>query len=256
MTVLPPKVDVVGTGVSDVSVPTAVGWILSPPDGGLDMAVCNVHTVMTARRDPVLSDAIARADIATPDGMPLVWALNALQAGSHERVDGYRLFRETIRAGIDQSKRHFFFGSTEETLEALTETVRSLYPDVQIAGSLAPPFRSQTPDETLADLAAIRASDPDIVWVGLGMPKQELWMRTVRSSLPGVTLVGVGAVFDWVAGHVTKAPEWMQRSGLEWLYRLFKEPRRLWRRYAWNNPAFLVLLATQILWERWSRARS
>lgn len=256
MTVLPRKVEIVGSGISDVSMRATIDLVLNPPDGGLSVAVCNVHSVMASRRNPRLHDAIAQAGVATPDGMPLVWALNALEPGSHQRVDGYRLFHETIKAGIGRSTRHFLYGSTSDTLDELSGVLRTEYPGIEIAGILSPPFRTQTADEGLTDLAVIRASNSDVVWVGLGMPKQEIWMNTAKSALPGISLVGVGAVFDWVAGNVPKAPDWMQRSGLEWLYRLAKEPRRLWRRYAWNNPAYLVLLTIQVLRGRRSRARS
>lgn len=256
MMAIPPKVDIIGTGISDVTVRVAVGLVLEPPGDGLSVAVCNVHTIMTARRESEVHDAVVRADLATPDGMPVVWALDALQPGTHERVDGYRLFDATMTSGLEASTRHFFYGSTVSTLAMLVETARRQYPGVMIVGSLSPPFRPQTSGEIDDDLGAIRACRPDIVWVGLGMPKQEIWMQTAKPALPGVAIVGVGAVFDWVAGSVPKAPEWMQRCGLEWLYRLGREPRRLWRRYAWNNPAYLVLLAAQIARERWSRARS
>jgi N-acetylglucosaminyldiphosphoundecaprenol N-acetyl-beta-D-mannosaminyltransferase len=115
-----------------------------------------------------------------------------------------------------------------------------------MVGQISPPYRDVTAQERSEHLETIRSSGADVVWVGLGMPRQELWMGEVRDELPGVALIGVGAAFDFLAGNVKQAPGWMQKSGLEWLYRLIQEPRRLWKRYIWNNPAFVVLLARQI----------
>ncbi len=119
--------------------------------------------------------------------------------------------------------------------------------NANIVGIHSPPFRELTTEEHAAELEDIRASGADIVWVGLGMPKQELWMHQVKSDLPGIAVLGVGAAFDFLAGTVKQAPGWMQRSGLEWLYRLIQEPRRLWRRYVFNNPGYVVLLSVQIV---------
>jgi N-acetylglucosaminyldiphosphoundecaprenol N-acetyl-beta-D-mannosaminyltransferase len=145
---------------------------------------------------------------------------------------------------------HYLYGSTPETLAMLEEQIADLAPGAEIVGSYSPPFRPPTPEEDAADAARILATDADIVWVGLGMPKQELWMHRVAPQLPGTVVLGVGAAFDFLAGVTKQAPPWMQRAGLEWLFRLSQEPRRLWRRYIWNNPAFATLALRQILTER------
>ena len=243
---LPNRVDVLGTGISAAGVDETVDLILHPGQDGLGVAVCNVHGVMSARRDPSLRVALSAADIATADGMPLVWALRAVGQPEQERVDGFTLFWATIEAGLPEATRHFFYGSTDATLEQITARLRRDYPDLAIAGTLSPPFRSLTAGEQSDHLDLIRRSGADVVWVGLGMPNQERWIAEASPHLDGMALVGIGAVFDWVAGNVAKAPEWMQRAGLEWLYRLAREPRRLWRRYVWNNPAFLILLGWQL----------
>jgi len=196
---------------------------------------------------------LAGADVNTSDGVPLVWAIRWTARPEQQRVYGPELMRRSIAQTVDRGWRHYFYGSTPETLAALEQAVASSDPDAVIAGSYSPPFRELTSDETEAIVADIMASGTDVVWVGLGMPKQELWMQQVRPLLPGVALVGVGAAFDFIAGTKKEAPAWIQRSGLEWLFRLTQEPRRLWRRYIFNNPWFVVLLAKQIVLQRLGR---
>lgn len=253
VTVLPPRIDVLGTGISATTVDETVELILDPPPNGLRVAVCTVHSVMTARRDPNLRHALAGVDVATADGMPLAWALRLSGVPDQERVYGYTVFRRTIEQGLERDTSHFFYGSTPETLATLTSNITADHPGVRIAGVHSPPFRELTDDEIAADIDKIAESARDVVWVGLGMPKQELWMARTAGRLPGISLVGVGAVFDWVAGTVPQAPERMQGAGMEWLYRLYREPRRLWRRYLWNNPAYLALLANQVVRQRLDR---
>jgi N-acetylglucosaminyldiphosphoundecaprenol N-acetyl-beta-D-mannosaminyltransferase len=243
---LPRRVEVVGTGISVAGLDEIVDQILHAPAEGLGVAVCNVHSVMSARRDASLRAALSSADLATADGVPLVWALRALADPNQERVDGYALFFATIEAGLEEGTRHFFYGSTEDTLLQLEASLRATRPEITIVGSLSPPFGSLSDGELTDHLDTIRSTGADVVWVGLGMPKQEHWIAAASGRLEATSLVGIGAVFDWVAGNQPKAPDWMQRAGLEWLYRLAHEPRRLWRRYVWNNPAFLVLLGAQV----------
>jgi N-acetylglucosaminyldiphosphoundecaprenol N-acetyl-beta-D-mannosaminyltransferase len=221
-----------------------------PRDAAMVISVCNVHSVMSARSDPKLAAALNGSDIATPDGVPLVWALRWTANPEQERVYGPDLMRFALVDEDGRQWRHYLYGSTDNTLTALVDSITTIAPNAQIVGRTAPPFRPLSDDEQEQHLEAIRDSGADVVWVGLGMPKQELWMYSVQKQLPGVALIGVGAAFDFLAGNVKEAPGWMQRVGLEWLYRLLKEPRRLWRRYAWNNPAFVVLLARQILTNR------
>jgi N-acetylglucosaminyldiphosphoundecaprenol N-acetyl-beta-D-mannosaminyltransferase len=219
------------------------------------VAICNVHSVMTARKQPELAAALSDATICTPDGMPLVWMLRALGISTQERVYGPELMRRALRDGKDKATRHYLYGSTPETLESLRLSIESNYPQATICGALSPQFRPLTDDEMDKDLRQIRASSPDIVWVGLGMPKQELWMSRARWELPGVALVGVGAAFDMISNRVRQAPEWMQRGGLEWLFRFAQEPRRLWRRYAIHNPAFMTLAAWELVKRAIRRSR-
>ena len=217
------------------------------------VAVCNVHSVMSARRDPELFRAIADADIATPDGVPIVWGMRWLGQSDQERVYGPELMKRAMVDAEGHQWKHYLYGSTPETLATLQAKLAELAPDAQIVGAYSPPFREMTADEMESSLEAIRTSHADLLWVGLGMPKQELWMGTIRNELPGVAVLGVGAAFDFLAGTKKQAPAWMQKAGLEWLFRLAQEPRRLWRRYVWNNPAYVMLLAWQIIRSRLKR---
>jgi N-acetylglucosaminyldiphosphoundecaprenol N-acetyl-beta-D-mannosaminyltransferase len=155
-----------------------------------------------------------------------------------------------LRKSVEAEWSHFFYGSTDETLTKLVGAAEKLAPGVRIAGSYSPPFRPAIDNDLRADAARIRESGADLVWVGLGMPKQELWMDRVAVHLPGTALLGVGAAFDFLAGTVSQAPMWMQSSGLEWLYRFAQEPGRLWRRYIINNPHYLWLLGRDIIRSR------
>ncbi|HHC08021.1 MAG TPA: glycosyltransferase [Actinobacteria bacterium] len=252
---LPPRTPVVGIPISMTSYDEVVDVVARPPrDRALTVAVCNVHSVMSARRDAELRRAIEDADVATPDGVPLVWAIRLLTSRPQTRVYGPELMRRTLAEG-PPGLRHYFYGATEETLARLQEAVRSFAPSAEIVGAEAPPFRPLSEEEEDAALARIRASGANVLWVGLGMPKQELWMHRAAPRLPGISILGVGAAFDFLAGTKPQAPAWMQRAGLEWLFRLATEPRRLWRRYVWNNPAYLVLLAAQVVRSRVSKER-
>jgi len=249
MRTLPHKVEVVGTGISAATIDEVVSWVLDPPASGLAVAITNVHAVMTAQRDPALATALANAEIATTDGMPLAWALRAMGCPDQRRVDGHSVTKAVIEAGLERDTAHFFYGSTPETLASVVANLRRDYPAIRIVGTYSPPFGRIDPDEQQV-LQVIRDSQASVVWVGLGVPRQEQWIDSVRNHLPGLSLVGVGAVFDWLAGNIPKAPGWMQRSGLEWAYRLGKEPRRLWRRYIWNNPSYVFKAGRQVLAHR------
>jgi N-acetylglucosaminyldiphosphoundecaprenol N-acetyl-beta-D-mannosaminyltransferase len=245
---LPPKSPVAGLPISMTSYDEVLQVIdRRPDDAALVIAFCNVHSVMSARRDSDLSDALRATEIATPDGVPLVWTLRRTGRTDQERVYGPDLMRLALVDAQDRGWKHYLYGSTPETLELLQSRIKDFAPAATIVGAYSPPFRPLTPEDEAADCERIRSSDADIVWVGLGMPKQELWMHRMSEQLPGVALAGVGAAFDFLAGTVQEAPAWMQSAGLEWLYRLAREPRRLWRRYVWNNPAFVFLVMRQLL---------
>lgn len=241
------RVPVVGTPLSPVSYDIVLRAMDHPPaDRAQVFAFCNVHSVMTARRDAAVRRALHSADVTTPDGMPLVWVLRRKGCRDQARVYGPDLMEYALPHGVSRGWRHYLFGASDTTLDRLVAGAERLAPGVQIVGRHAPPYRPLTPAEDDEIVAAIRASGANVVWVGLGMPKQELWMHRVRNRLPGVSLMGVGAAFDLLSGTVPQAPDWLQERGLEWAYRLWREPRRLWRRYLVNNPAFAVLALVDV----------
>jgi N-acetylglucosaminyldiphosphoundecaprenol N-acetyl-beta-D-mannosaminyltransferase len=207
-----------------------------------------VNLVMSAREDPQVRAAVLGATLAVPDGQPLVWALRALGHTRATRVYGPDLMAHfCARAARTGTPIYLYGGRTPEALELLERRLRERFPGLRIAGGFSPPFREPSAEEEQRALAAIDASGAQVVWVGTGQPKQEKWMLAVRPRLSAPLLVGVGAAFDFHAGLVSQAPAWMQRNGLEWVYRLSREPRRLWRRYARYNPLFIAGFARQYL---------
>ena len=250
----PAKQDVVGTGISLTSFDDLVRVFSSrPTDSATVVTITNVHAVMEARRDPELRTALDGADISTADGMPIAWALRSMGNPDQARVNGVKVVTTMLDSGRVRGWRHYFFGSTEATLADLQAAVKEQFDGVEVAGTMSPPFRELSADEEDSIAAEIMATNPDFVWVGLGMPKQEKWMHNNRRRYPGVVLVGVGAAFDFIAGTKPEAPRWMQQAGLEWLFRLISEPRRLWRRYVFNNPGYLALWGWQ--WLKWRVGR-
>jgi N-acetylglucosaminyldiphosphoundecaprenol N-acetyl-beta-D-mannosaminyltransferase len=186
------------------------------------------------------------ATLAVPDGQPLVWALHALGHARATRIYGPDLMAcFCARAARTGTSMYLYGGRTTEALELLERRLRERFPGVRIVGGFSPPFRELSAEEEERVIAAIDSSGAAVVWVGTGQPKQEKWMLRMRPRLDAPLLVGVGAAFDFHAGLVPQAPGWMQRSGLEWTYRLSREPRRLWRRYARYNPRFVIGFARQ-----------
>ena len=257
---LPPKTSVLDVPISMTSYDDVLDVIAHrPTDRATTIAVCNVHSVMSARRDPSLRAAISDASIATTDGVPLVWFVRLTGRPEQSRVYGPDLMECALTYGVQLGWKHYLFGTTDETLRRLVREIAALAPGADVVRSVAPPFRPLTPDEEDAFVADVEASRAAIVWVGLGMPRQELFMHRVAHRLPGVAIAGVGAAFDLISGTVPQAPPTLQRMGLEWLYRLLQEPRRLWRRYLWNNPSFalraLAAIALQTVGRRFGVRR-
>jgi N-acetylglucosaminyldiphosphoundecaprenol N-acetyl-beta-D-mannosaminyltransferase len=202
--------------------------------------VTNVHTVMECQHDAELMRIHNESGMTTPDGMPIVWCGKRAGARDITRVYGPDLMLELCARLNGSSHGAFLYGTTDRTLGLLRARLQRDFPDLRIAGSYAPPFRLLTAEEDDDIVARINASGADIVWVGLGAPKQERWMAEHIDRLTATVLIGVGAAFDFHAGTVRQAPLWMQRHGLEWVYRLSREPRRLWKRYLRTNPAFVI----------------
>jgi N-acetylglucosaminyldiphosphoundecaprenol N-acetyl-beta-D-mannosaminyltransferase len=220
-------------------------------DGRGYLTAAAVNLVMSAHEDPAVRAAVLGATLAVPDGQPLVWALHALGHARATRVYGPDLMAlYCARAAAAGTPIYLYGGRDESALELLERRLHERFPGLQIAGGHSPPFRTLTLAEEDQVIAEIDGSGAAVVWVGIGQPKQELWMARMRPRLSAPLLVGVGAAFDFHAGLVSQAPPWMQRNGLEWTYRLYREPRRLWRRYAHHNPRFVAGFARQYLRER------
>jgi len=210
-----------------------------------------VNLVMSARESPAVLDAVLDTTLAVPDGMPLVWALRLLGFPAASRVYGPDLMAAfCARAARSGTPAFLYGGRTPDALALLTRRLLERFPGLQIAGGSSPPFRDLTPEEADRVVAEIDGSGASVVWVGTGQPKQEMWMHRFRPLLSAPLLVGVGAAFDFHAGLVPQAPPWMQQHGLEWTFRLAREPRRLWRRYSRQNPRFVAAFARQYLRER------
>lgn len=204
------------------------------------VCVTGVHGVMEAQRDAELRAIHNRSGLTTPDGMPMVWAGRRAGATWMSRVYGPDLMLKVLERAAERGWRSFFYGGKEGVPELLAARVAERFPELIIAGTHSPPFRPLTSAEDREIVARINATGADIVWVGLSTPKQERWMAAHVGQLCAPALVGVGAAFDFHAGLIPQAPVWMQERGLEWFYRLANEPRRLWKRYLQNNPAFVA----------------
>lgn len=244
----PDRVNVLGVGVSAINMADALEFIDQSitEDARTYVCVCNVHSVMECRRSPELLDVFARADLVTPDGMPLVW-IGRRSHPNVSRVYGPDLMLAELARSAPLEHRHFFYGGRPGVASALALQMRSRFPGLQIVGVLEPPVASLDDLATQQTADSINVSGANVVWVGIGSPKQESWMARMRPLLRAQVLLGVGAAFDFHSGSVQQAPRWMMRMGLEWLYRLFSDPRRLWRRYVIDNPWFVWEFALQNL---------
>lgn len=243
---------VVGTWVDSTDPPRAVETIGRWIATGRREYVCvaNVHSVMEARRDPALQAVYLAAGLTVPDGMPLVWTGRALGHADVRRVYGPDLMLALCAAAAERGWSCYFYGGQPGVAARVSDVLGSRFPGLRVAGASAPPFRALDPPEEAAERRRINEAGPAIVFVGLGCPKQERWMATQRPHLDAPVLIGVGAAFDFHAGTVRQAPRWMMRSGLEWLFRLSQEPRRLWYRYLVYNPLFVFHVTRQMLGRR------
>lgn len=237
------KCNIIGSQISVIDMPTTVEYLRDNLTklGGKYICVCNVHTTVMAYENEQYKIAQNNAILNLPDGKPL--SIVGRYYGYREmgRVAGPDLMSEVFRISVAQKWRHFFYGSTMETLEALRKRLEDLYQGIQIVGMYAPPFRNLTDEEDREIVNLINKTEPDFIWIGLGAPKQEMYMYDHIDRFEG-TMIGVGAGFDFHAGMVKRAPVWMQKIGLEWFYRMLQEPNRLWKRYMRTNFKFIRLL--------------
>lgn len=245
----PAKVAVLGVPLGLIDYEQTLDWIDArvAARGREYVCVCNVHTVMASAEDPELRRALLGSSINVPDGQPLVWALAALGHPLEDRVYGPELMaRACARSAVSGQRLYLYGGRNQGALVQLALNLRQRYPGVKIVGGYSPPHRPLTSEERTSVTDEINRSRADVVWIGIGVPKQEKWMAQMRSELEAPVLIGVGAAFDFHAGLVPQAPPWMQGRGLEWAYRLAREPRRLWRRYLRYNPWFVAAFARQL----------
>jgi N-acetylglucosaminyldiphosphoundecaprenol N-acetyl-beta-D-mannosaminyltransferase len=214
--------------------------------------VCSVQTILDCYDSAELTRIINSSGMAVPDGMPLVW-IGKYFKHPMERIYGPDLLLDICNKGQEFGFKHYFYGGGPGIPEKMSQKLKSLYPKIKIAGTCSPPFRELTREEDLADAAMINDSNADIVWCGLGTPKQDYWMDRMRPLLKAPVLIAVGAAFDIHAGNLRQAPHWMRRTGLEWSFRLMMEPRRLWRRYLLGNPRFIRLIVKQLYTSHFTR---
>jgi N-acetylglucosaminyldiphosphoundecaprenol N-acetyl-beta-D-mannosaminyltransferase len=250
-----PRADVLGIPLAVTDYDGTMDWMDSTIASGhrACLSAAAVHLVMVAQEDAPTRDAVLRS-MTVPDGQPLVWALRALGHRQASRVYGPELMaRFCERAARTGTRMYLYGGRNQDALVALTLNLRRRFPSVEIVGGYSPPFRPLDDEERRGVAAEINRSQADVVWVGIGQPKQERWMEEMRELLDAPVLVGVGAAFDFHAGLVPQAPGWMQAAGLEWAFRLVQEPRRLWRRYARYNPRFVAGFARQLAAQRAGR---
>jgi len=217
------------------------------------VCIANVHMTMEAYDKPEFQKIVNSADMVTPDGMPLVWTLRRLGIKIDDRVYGPTLMLHVCEAAEKHGIPIGLYGGSSETLEALKKNIKNKYTKIKIVYPYSPPFRSLTPEEDEQVVTDINALGVKILLVGLGCPKQEIWMNNHKDRLK-VVMLGVGAAFDFHAGKIKQAPKWMQNIGIEWLFRLIMEPKRLWKRYLKHNPRFVIFIILQLI-KTWKRKK-
>ena len=249
MPMVPEQVNILGVRVSAVNPVSALETIEAWLGERESHYVCvtSVNGIMESQRSPALRDIHNAAGLVVPDGMPLVWLCRLRGFGQVRRVYGPALTLALCERSQEKGYTHFFYGSAAGVADQLIASLKDRFPALRVVGSCSPPYREQGYEEDPVGADLIREARPDVVWVGLPTPKQELWMASNVARLGVPVLIGVGAAFDFLSGRKQQAPTWMQRTGLEWLFRLLAEPRRLWKRYLVGNPLFVLRVLAQAL---------
>lgn len=238
------------TDVVDLSSAASRVVDLARKKQGSYVCVSNVHMCMEVRNSTDYARVVNSSDLTIPDGRPISWAQSLLGARNASQVRGQDIMSYLCRiSGECELNIGLYGGSSSEVLDLVVSCLRKDYPDIRIVFAYSPPFRLLTPDEDFSLMSDIRRSSVDILFVGLGCPKQEIWMYNHKNVIE-CTMLGVGAAFDFISGQKKHAPRWMQKIGLEWLFRLSSEPARLWKRYLINNPAFVALLFSQLIFRK------
>jgi N-acetylglucosaminyldiphosphoundecaprenol N-acetyl-beta-D-mannosaminyltransferase len=245
-----PRFRVLGVSVHAVQIPGLVAlmerWIRNR-DGSHSIAATSMHGIVEAQRDPTFKKTLNSTDLVVPDGMPLVWLGRRVGCHLPRRVYGPDLMLAFCEQTGGRGYRHFFYGGEPGVPERLVDSLKRRFPLIEVCGTFSPPFRPLNEEEDREIGNMISRAAPDVLWVGLGTPKQERWMREHRDKLNVPVLVSVGAAFDFFSGRRNQAPSWMREHGLEWLFRLMQEPRRLWRRYLVDGFRFVAYLALDSL---------
>ncbi len=210
------------------------------------VALCNVHSIVTALLDKNHVSDLNAADMTTPDGMPIAWALRKLGFPAQQRINGPDLMWNYCAKAEKTGQKIYFYGSTIAVLSILESKLSAAFPELQIAGMYSPPFRELTAAEDAEVVERLNASGANVIFIGLGCPRQERWMFQQRGKINAV-MIGVGAAFNYHAGTTKRAPVWMQNAGLEWLHRLASDPKRLWKRYLITNSIFIFAITAQLL---------
>jgi N-acetylglucosaminyldiphosphoundecaprenol N-acetyl-beta-D-mannosaminyltransferase len=241
---------ILGVRVDAVQIPEAIQqmeeWI-ARRDAGNFVSVANTHVVMEAQYDPAFKDLINSASLCVPDGMPLIWCGRLRGHSLQRRVYGPELMLRFCRETAHRGYRHYLYGGAPEVPELLVKRLQESCPGIKIAGTHSPPFRPATQEEDNEAIERINKARPDVLWVGLGCPKQERWIHEHRERLAVPAIVAVGQAFDLLSGRKKPAPAWMSEHGLEWVFRLVQEPRRLWRRYLVYNTKFIYSISLELL---------
>lgn len=244
------RIHILGTPVHMVQIPEVVALMMRWVGDGRPrphwIVVADMHAIIEAHKRPAFRAKIETADLTVPDGISLVKVARRKGVPLKKRVAGTDLMKAFFSASHERGCKHFFFGDTDETLVRLQEKLTQSYPGIHIAGSYSPPFRQVSPEEDADMVRRINEARPDVLWVGLGLPKQEQWIYEHLAQLNVPVVLGVGAAFKFLAGTVKRAPAWVGDCGLEWLWRLAHEPRRLWRRVMIEGPQFVGHVALEL----------
>lgn len=248
MTQLLSRANLLGVGISAINMNQATETIHEWIENRDPHYVCvtPAHSIMDCYYNPELRPVFNQSGLTTPDGMSVVWTLRLMGHKHVGRVYGPDLMHTLCQISLEHGYRHYFYGGAPGVVEELIQRLGSVYPGLQIAGYYTPPFSTVSHEEDQHIIEHIRAANPDILWVGISSPRQEIWMAEHVDQLDVPALIGVGAAFDFLSGRKPQAPRWIQRSGLEWLYRFIREPRRMWPRYS-RYPLFILLLVAQAL---------
>jgi len=246
-----PSIQILGNRVHMVQIPEVVElishWIEKESQKFHWIVVTGMHGIMESHRDKNFKAILNSADLFVPDGISLVWLARYWGFPLKKRVSGTDLMEEFFKISNQKGYRNFFYGDTEETLNLLVKKILTNFPNLKIVGFYSPPFRPLTPEEDAEIIKVINQKKPDVLWVALGLPRQEQWIFEHKDKLNVPVVIGIGAAFKFLSGKAKRAPTWIGDYGLEWLWRFFQEPRKLWRRVLLDIPTFIFLVLLELI---------